>query len=69
MGARCGATFARAHARSGDPAGIAGYTSSGGTLRKALLAFADAYADQTQRDHARLVEAIKDGVIPAKEGI
>jgi hypothetical protein len=56
------------HARSGDPARHAGYISSGGTFRKAMLAFADAYADQTRRDHARLVEAIKGGIIPAEEG-
>jgi uncharacterized protein (DUF2252 family) len=68
-GAVCGATLARAHARSGDAARIAGYIGSGATFGKAMVAFADAYADQTEHDHARLVEAITDGVIPAEEGI
>lgn len=61
-GAGCGATLARA--RSGDAA-----IGRGATFGKAMLAFADAYADQTEHDHARLVEAITDGVIPAEEGI
>ncbi|MET0144950.1 MAG: DUF2252 family protein [Ilumatobacteraceae bacterium] len=65
----CGATLARAHARSGDAAMIAGYISSGATFGKAMLAFAEAYADQTERDHAQIVAAITDGLIPAEEGI
>jgi uncharacterized protein (DUF2252 family) len=68
-GAVCGATLARAHARSGDAAMIAGYIGSGATFGKAMLAFAEAYADQTERDHARLVAAINDGLIPAEAGI
>jgi uncharacterized protein (DUF2252 family) len=68
-GAVGGATVARAHARSGDAARIAGYIGSGATFGKAMVAFADACADQTEHDHARLVEAITDGVIPAEEGI
>jgi uncharacterized protein (DUF2252 family) len=68
-GALCGATLARAHARSGDAAMISGYIGTGTTFQKALGAFAEAYADQTERDHSRLVGAIKDGSIQAQGGI
>jgi uncharacterized protein (DUF2252 family) len=68
-GAVCGATLARAHARSGDAAMIAGYIGSGATFGKAMLSFAEAYAEQTERDHGLLVAAINDGLIPAEAGI
>ncbi len=61
----CGAALARAHARTGDPAAIAGYLGSGGAFDEAVTAFAGAYADQTQRDHAALVRAIARGRLPA----
>jgi cytochrome c551/c552 len=57
----CGALLARAHARSGDAAAIAGYCGDGHTLDRALADFAEAYGDQTERDHAALVQAIKRG--------
>jgi uncharacterized protein (DUF2252 family) len=65
----CGGTLARAHARSGDAAMIAGYIGSGSTFGKAMVAFAEAYADQTERDHALLVAAVKDGLVPAAAGV
>ena len=68
-GALCGATLARAHARSGDAAMIAGYIGNSDVFHRAMLAFADAYADQTERDHALLVAAIDDGLVPAEPGI
>jgi hypothetical protein len=68
-GAFCGATLTRAHARSGDAAIIAGYIGTGTSFRKAIVAFAEAYADKTERDHARLVGAIDDGLIPAQAGV
>ncbi len=55
----CGRTLARAHARSGDPARIAGYMGNGDALDEALASFAMAYADQTKRDHARLLASLK----------
>jgi uncharacterized protein (DUF2252 family) len=57
----CGMLLARAHARSGDAALIAGYCGDGDTLDRALADFAEAYGDQTERDHAELVQAIKRG--------
>ena len=68
-GALCGATLARAHARSGDAAMIAGYIGSGSTFQKAMVAFADAYAARTEADHGLLVEAVKAGRVPAEMGV
>src|SRR5712671_1109904 len=53
----CGRTLARAHARSGDPAAIAGYTGKSEVLDDAIASFATAYADQTSADHVALVKA------------
>lgn len=54
----CGRTLARAHARSGDPALLAGYMGKSEVLDDALASFAMAYAAQTKHDHARLKAAI-----------
>ena len=64
-GRLCGWTLARAHARSGDAAEIAGYLGSGDAFDRALAAFADAYADQNERDYARFAGAIADGRLEA----
>lgn len=53
----CGRTLARAHARSGDPAVIAGYMGKSGVFDDAIASFASAYADQTATDHAGLAKA------------
>ena len=53
----CGRTLARAHARSGDPAAMAGYMGKSEALDDAIASFAMAYADQTILDHAALVRA------------
>jgi len=63
----CGQALARGHARTGDPAEISGYLGSGDGFDRAIAKFADAYADQTQRDHARLVEEIAAGRVPAEK--
>ena len=55
----CGWALARAHARSGDPAQISGYLGRSDVFDRALASFAEAYADQTERDHAALVAVIK----------
>jgi uncharacterized protein (DUF2252 family) len=65
----CGATLARAHARSGDAAAISGYLGKGNAFGKALGRFAISYADQNARDHAALVQAIKDGKLPAESNV
>jgi uncharacterized protein (DUF2252 family) len=53
----CGRTLARAHARSADPAVLAGYMGKSDALDSALASFAMAYAVRTQDDHAQLVKA------------
>ena len=45
----CGRTLARAHARSADPAVLAGYMGKRGVFDDALASFAMAYAVRTQR--------------------
>ncbi len=57
----CGAILARAHARTSDPGIIAGYCGTSNPMRTSLVAWAEAYGNQTERDHARLVEAMKQG--------
>ena len=59
----CGWTLARAHARSGDPAMIAGYMGKSDVFDKALAAFGKTYADQTEQDHAAFQNAIRQGRI------
>jgi uncharacterized protein (DUF2252 family) len=63
--AACGSTLARAHARSGDPVAIDAYMGKGEVFTKAMVAFARDYADQNERDHARLVDAIRGGDVTA----
>ena len=46
----CGELLARGHARSGDPAMIAGYLGTGGGFAAALAEFGSLYADQTEKD-------------------
>jgi uncharacterized protein (DUF2252 family) len=65
----CGATLARAHARSGDAAAISGYLGKGDAFGQALGRFATSYADQNARDHAALVQAIKDGRVTAESNV
>jgi uncharacterized protein (DUF2252 family) len=62
----CGAILARAHARIGDPARIAGYCGNARVLDQALAEWAEKYGDQTERDHAVLVDAIRRGEIEAE---
>jgi hypothetical protein len=59
----CGKTLAFAHARSGDSMMIRGYIGEDKTFDNVMAEYADRYADVTERDHARLCEAIDDGAI------
>jgi uncharacterized protein (DUF2252 family) len=65
----CGWTLARGHARSGDAIAIGAYLGSGSVFDQAIREFAEAYADQNERDHARLVDAITKGEVQAELGI
>ncbi len=57
----CGTVLAKAHARSGDPAQIAGYLGQGDELPEALSSFALRYGNQVTEDWVRLKEAIAQG--------
>ena len=61
----CGWALARAHAKGGDAAMISGYLGQSDAFDQALAKFAPAYADQTERDHAALVKAVKSGRVQA----
>jgi uncharacterized protein (DUF2252 family) len=56
----CGAILARAHARTTDAGKLAGYCGKSSVLDEALALWAEAYAEQTQLDHAELVKAVKN---------
>ena len=61
----CGWTLARAHAKSGDAATISGYLGKNNAFDKAMAKFALAYADQTEKDYAALVKAVRAGRVKA----
>lgn len=56
-----GWALARAHARSGEPARISGYLGQSDKFDQAIADFSVAYADQTERDHSRLMQAVLSG--------
>jgi uncharacterized protein (DUF2252 family) len=60
----CGELLARGHARSGDSCLLAGYIGNGQKFCEALVRFAEAYADQTEKDWEELKIARKP---PAKK--
>jgi uncharacterized protein (DUF2252 family) len=68
-GALCGWTLARAHARSGDRIAIASYLGGSDVFDRAIAKFATAYADQNERDHQGLIDAVKSGRITAEQGL
>jgi uncharacterized protein (DUF2252 family) len=65
----CGWTLARAHARSGDSIAIAAYLGKGAAFDQAIGEFAEQCADQNERDHQALAEAVKTGRVTATTGI
>ena len=68
-GRLCGATLARAHARSGDSIAISAYLGRGDSFDRALTEFAETYADQNEQDHRLLLDAIETGRLDAVGGI
>ncbi len=68
-GRLCGATLARAHARSGDRIAIASYLGGGVKFDNAILEFSRAYADQNESDYTELAKAVKSGRIAAQTGL
>lgn len=61
----CGIVLARAHARGGDAAMMSGYLGDGREMAASLVSFSRQYADRTEVDHRRLVEAIASGRVEA----
>jgi hypothetical protein len=68
-GRLCAWTLARAHARTGDRVAIASYLGRGSVFDRAVADFAEAYADQNERDHAALDEAVRSGRLTAERGV
>ncbi|MGW7195599.1 DUF2252 domain-containing protein [Streptomyces chryseus] len=66
FGRLCGASLARAHARSGDPLALAAYLGGSDRFDRALVEFAQSYADQNERDYEALEAACRSGRIRAE---
>ena len=65
----CGRALAKAHARSGDAIAIGSYLGAGDSFDRALASFAEAYADQNERDYDALREAVESGRLAAETGL
>ena len=68
-GRLCGWTLARAHARTGDPVAVSAYLGDDDVFPEAVAAYAELYADQTERDHAALLTAVETGRLRATLGV
>src|SRR6266851_3968158 len=68
-GRLCGWTLARGHARSGDCIAISAYLGQSDRFDRAMVSFAEAYADQNEQDYAAFQKALKDKRIAAVAGI
>jgi uncharacterized protein (DUF2252 family) len=68
-GILCGWTLARAHARTGDRIAIAAYLGDTDSFDRALVEFAERYADRTESDHATMAKAVTAGRIEATTGV
>jgi sugar/nucleoside kinase (ribokinase family) len=68
-GQMCGWTLARAHARTGDRVAIAAYLGGSDTFDRAILSFAQAYAEQNELDYKALQAAAESGRIAVEEGV
>ena len=64
-GQLCAWTLARAHARSGDRIAIASYLGKSDTFDRAIADFAVTYADQNDKDHEALADAVASGRLEA----
>src|SRR5262249_37976272 len=64
-----GHLLAKGHARTSGASMIVGYAGSSDHLDIALARFARLYADQTEADHAALVNAADRGIVPIEGGL
>jgi uncharacterized protein (DUF2252 family) len=65
----CGEVLARGHARTGDRIAIAGYLGNSDAADTALTRFAEAYADQNDRDYTALQDAARSGRVPVERDL
>jgi len=65
----CARALARAHARSGDRIAIASYLGKSDAFDRAIATFSERYAEQNERDHAALQDAVKTKRVEAKTGV
>jgi uncharacterized protein (DUF2252 family) len=65
----CGWALAKGHTRSGDAIAIDSYLGSSDALDRALAAFAEAYADQNEKDYKALQAAVASGRVTAETGV
>jgi len=65
--ATCGEVLARAHARTADAVVLSAYLGKSAAFDEAIGGFAAAYARQTEKDHAALLNAIKSGRLPSRD--
>lgn len=68
-GELCARVLARGHARSGDRFAIAAYLGKSDKFDVAISEFATRYAEQNERDYARLMQAVDDGLIEVRSGL
>jgi uncharacterized protein (DUF2252 family) len=61
-----GKILAKAHARSGDPAVLAGYLGKTDVFEKAIAKFSETYADQTELDFKEFSKACRSGRLKAE---
>jgi len=65
-GRMCGWALAKAHVRSGDAIILDAYLGKGDVFEDAVADFAVSYADQSEKDHAALVKAVRAGKLEAE---
>jgi len=64
-----GHLLAKGHARTSGASIISGYLGKSDAAADAFAAWARAYADQTEADHAKLTAAVRSGRLPADPGV
>jgi uncharacterized protein (DUF2252 family) len=68
-GVLCGQTLARAHAKAGEAARIAGYLGKSDAFDKAIRRYATSYADQAEQDYEAFRRAVGRGRVPTETGL
>ena len=61
----CGRALALSHARSGSSVLLSGYLGKSDAFDKAIARFSLTYADQNEKDHAALDQAVRQGKVKA----